>query len=92
MVVAGNDQVNADLDEEVVLLNLKSGEYYGLNAVGATIWSLIQVPSSVEALRKRLLQEYPGVEPDRCARETLALLEDLAEAGLVRVLDAGENI
>jgi hypothetical protein len=41
-VVAAKDQVSCDLAGEAVILNLKSGIYYGLNPVAARVWSLIQ--------------------------------------------------
>jgi hypothetical protein len=85
VVLACKDQVSADLADEVVILSLKNGEYYGLNAVGATIWALIQQSCTVASVRAHLLETYPDVEPERCTRELLALLEQLAEAGLVEV-------
>ena len=87
IVVASKDQVSSDLAGEVVMLNLKNGTYYGLDEVGARIWSLIQEPSSVEVVRDILLEEY-DVVPDLCERDLLALLQDLADNGLVEVKDA----
>ena len=87
MVVAAKDQVSADLSDEVVMLDLESGVYYGLDAVGARIWSLIQEPRAVGDIRDTLLEEYQ-VEPNRCERELLALLRELAAEGLIEVQDA----
>ena len=84
VVVAIRDQVSADLAGEAAILNLKSGVYYGLNAVGARIWSLIQEPKTVEDIRDTILNEY-DVEPERCERDLLALLERLAAEGLIEV-------
>jgi hypothetical protein len=82
VVVASSDQVGANLDGETVLLGLKDGVYYGLNPVGARIWSLLEQPSTVAEIRDRILAEYV-VAPERCERDLLALLERLAEHGLV---------
>jgi len=82
VVVASSDQVGANLDGETVLLGLKDGVYYGLNPVGARIWSLLEQPSTVAEIRDRILAEY-DVAPERCERDLLALLERLAEHGLV---------
>jgi hypothetical protein len=83
-VVAVKDQVSADLAGEAVILNLKSGVYYGLNEVGAQIWQLIQEPKTVTTIRDTLLEEYE-VQPDCCQRDLLALLRELASVGLVEV-------
>lgn len=84
VVMAAKDQVSCDLSGEAVILNLKSGVYYGLDTVGARIWNLIQEPTTVGEVRDVLVREYE-VEPERCERDLLALLEKLADAGLVEV-------
>ncbi|MDP9478748.1 MAG: PqqD family peptide modification chaperone [Actinomycetota bacterium] len=86
-VVATRDQVSSDLMGEVAILDLKAGVYYGLDDVGARIWNLIQEPKAVSEIRDTLLQEY-DVEADRCERDLLALLQRLADEGLVEVEDA----
>jgi hypothetical protein len=83
-VVAAKDQVSSDLGGEVAILDLKAGVYYGLDAVGARIWSLIQEPRTVNEILNILLEEYE-VEPERCERDLLVLLQRLAEEGLIEV-------
>jgi hypothetical protein len=83
-VVAAKDQVSSDLGGEVAILDLKAGVYYGLDAVGARIWSLIQEPRTVNEIRDILLEEYE-VEPERCERDLLVLLQRLADEGLIEV-------
>jgi hypothetical protein len=85
-VVAGQEQVSTDLTGEVVILNLHNGEYYGLNEVGARIWSLIQEPRTVGDLCKVLLEEYTEIEPVQCESEVVALLEEMAQANLVEIV------
>lgn len=85
-VVAARDQVSSDLGDEVAILDLKAGTYYGLDAVGARTWNLIQEPRTVEEVRDILVSEYE-VEPDRCERDLVALLQRLADEGLVEVRD-----
>ena len=85
-VVAAKDQVSSDLGGEVAILDLKAGVYYGLDAVGARIWSLIQEPRTVNEIREILLEEYE-VEPERCERDLLVLLQRLATEGLIEVED-----
>jgi hypothetical protein len=82
--VSAKDQVSSDLGGEVAILDLKAGVYYGLDAVGARIWSLIQEPITVNEIRDILLEEYE-VEPERCEHDLLALLRRLADEGLVEV-------
>jgi len=80
------EQVWCDLAGEAAILNLKNGVYYGLDAVGARIWTLIQDARSVGQVRDALLEEY-DVEPERCEADLLALLARLEAEGLIEVKD-----
>jgi hypothetical protein len=86
IVVAAKDQISCDLGGEAAILNLESGVYYGLDAIGARIWGLIQVPRTVKDIRDVLLNEY-DVEPERCEQDLLELLQQLAAEGLIEVRD-----
>ena len=83
-VVPTKDQVWCELAGEAVLLNLTSGVYYGLNSVGARVWSLIQEPKTVGAVLDALLEEY-DVDPGRCESDLFALLHELVDRGLIVV-------
>jgi Coenzyme PQQ synthesis protein D (PqqD) len=85
-IMRARRQVCADLAGEVVILDLGSGIYFGLDAVGARIWDLLQEPKTVNEVRDALLAEYE-VQAERCERELLALLEQLAERGLIEIQD-----
>jgi Coenzyme PQQ synthesis protein D (PqqD) len=85
-VVASRDQVSCHLGAEAAILHVGSGVYYGLNPVGARVWSLLQQPVVVQRLRETLLAEY-NVEPDRLERDLTDLLDRLAAEGLIAVLD-----
>ena len=86
VVVAAKDQISSDLDGEAVILNLDSGAYFGLDGVGARIWSLIQEPRAVSDVRDVILDEYE-VEFERSEHDLLALLQGLAAKGLIEVKD-----
>jgi hypothetical protein len=85
-VVVAKDQVSSDLAGEAVILNLKSGKYYGLDEVGSRIWNLIQEPRTLNDIRNVILEEYE-VEPEHCERDLLILLQELAAEGLIEVRD-----
>lgn len=83
-VAAVKEQVSCSLNEEVAILHLSTGVYYGLDAVAARIWNLIREPRRVSEIRDALVDEY-DVEPARCERDLLALLQELAAAGLIEI-------
>ena len=86
VVVAAKDQVSCDLAGEAAILNIKNGVYYGLDPVGARIWKLMQEPRAVADIQITIEGEY-DVEPERCARDLLGLLEKLLAEGLIEVKD-----
>ena len=83
-VVVAKDQVSSDLGGEVAILDLKAATYYGLDNVGARVWSLIQEPRTVVEIRDIVVSEYE-VEAERCERDLIALLQSLADKGLIEV-------
>jgi hypothetical protein len=84
VVTVTKDQVSCGLGAESAILNMKDGIYYGLDPIGTHVWKLLQTPHKIADIREVLLQEY-DVEPERCHRDLIALLEDLLQAGLIEV-------
>jgi hypothetical protein len=84
IITVTQDQVYTNLEDEVVILSLKGGVYYGLNPVGARIWNLIQEPRTVKEIFDIILSEYE-VEPKRCKEDLLRLLQELASRRLIKV-------
>jgi len=82
-LVVSDEQVFTTLGGEAVILGLRDGVYYGLDSVGARIWALLVEPRSVAELVSTIVAEF-DVTPERCERDVIALLDDLAARGLVR--------
>jgi Coenzyme PQQ synthesis protein D (PqqD) len=65
-----------------VILNLGTGMYFGLNAVGTQIWRLISEGCSSEQTVATLLEGYEIVEA-RVQKDLDILLEQLNDVGLI---------
>ena len=76
------DIVFRDLAGEVVILNLGTGMYFGLNTVGTQIWRLISEGCSSEQTVATLLEGYEIVEA-RVQKDLDILLEQLNDVGLI---------
>jgi Coenzyme PQQ synthesis protein D (PqqD) len=70
--------------EEMVLLHLESGIYFGLDAVGAHVWQLIQAGKSLRQACDALIEEY-DVSREILEQDVLALARDLVDKKLVNV-------
>ena len=78
------DVLFQEVGGELVLLDMASENYFGLDEVGARIWSLLGEGKSLGAVLEILQQEY-DVEPDVLERDVSDLLDQLLKSGLVRV-------
>ncbi|HTS93211.1 MAG TPA: PqqD family peptide modification chaperone [Stellaceae bacterium] len=76
------DQIAAPVDDEIIILSVERGSYFGLDDIGSDIWERLASPIRVDALCDALAAEY---DADRATieRDVLALLDKLAAAGLV---------
>jgi hypothetical protein len=84
VAVAAARQVSSQLGDETVILQLDDGVYYGLDPVGTRIWALLHEPRSVAEIRDRIIEEYE-VDPERCERDLVRLLEDLLGRRLIEL-------
>jgi Coenzyme PQQ synthesis protein D (PqqD) len=81
------EAVSCELAGETVILDMPSGRYFALDAVGGRIWALIETPSTVESVCRRIEEEY-DVDPATCREDVARLLNQLLEHGLLRCQDA----
>jgi hypothetical protein len=74
--------ISRELSGELVLLNLESGVYYGLDHVGTRVWQLLLEDKSVSDVCDAMVGEYE-VQPDVLQEDVSALVRELCEKGLV---------
>ena len=84
-VVRTSDAITAAVAEELVMMDVETGTYYGLNNVGAEIWRLLESPTSIQDLCTALTQSF-DVPLERCTSEVLQFLDQLRAKGLVHVV------
>jgi hypothetical protein len=79
-----SDQIACDMGGEVVILDLKSGNYYGLDAVGTRVWELIEAPTALADIRRIIMDEYE-VDAETCERDIVAFVNQMQAVGIVEV-------
>ena len=84
-VVAIPDQVSCEIADDLAILSLRDGVYYGLNPVGARIWGIVQNPVSVEEVVTTILAEY-DIDAAACQADVLRVLNDLSSHGLLELV------
>ena len=79
-----DDALFQEVAGEAVLLDLASEKYFGLDPVGTRIWNLLGEQESLQVVYDQLCAAYDA-DPERIASDLLALMGQLAEAGLVKL-------
>jgi len=86
MISVTKEAVHCDVEDEVVILSMKDGVYYGLNPVGAFIWNQIQKPKRVDKICDSIMGEF-DVGREECEADLMELLSELLDKGLIEVSD-----
>lgn len=68
--------------DEVVILDLATGTYFGLDPVGARIWELMGEGKTLAEVCEQMLAEYE-VSREELERDILRLADELAQQGLI---------
>jgi hypothetical protein len=79
--------LSTELDSEGVLLNLETGEYFGLDEVGLEMWKALNSQPDVDVARTTLLQQFDVTE-EVLARDLQEFVAKLAERKLLVIGDA----
>jgi len=73
-----------EVDGEMVLLDMNSENYFGLDEVGTAIWQAMQENGVLQEVYNTLLEQY-DVEEEVLQKDLLDFVEKLVESGLVEV-------
>jgi hypothetical protein len=76
------DVVSRRMDEQTVLVNLRTNRIFELNRTGARFWELLGDESSESQIVEQLLGEF-DVPQAELEREVAGLIDSLLEEGLI---------
>src|SRR5438067_12724989 len=83
-VKISDDVLFQELQGEAVLLDLKTGVYFGLDKVGTRVWALLGEKESLSGVVNAMVSEFDVAEP-ACIEDVLTLVERLNEHGLLAI-------
>lgn len=84
-ILASGDVVAREVGGELVLMDLASGTYFGLNEVGGMIWASIEDESKpLEQLVRDVCENY-GVAEETAREDLIALVNSLRDHDLIVV-------
>jgi hypothetical protein len=81
------EQVHArSFDGELVILDLRGGDYYALDAVGARIWEGYRRGETAAEIGRQLTELY-AIEYARAVSDCVTLANELVGRKLLRAID-----
>jgi len=78
------DLVFQELDGEMVILDMKSGQYFGIDAIGSIIWQMLEQRLSPAVIIERLQEEY-DVDAEICSQHVLDFLGELEKNKIISI-------
>ena len=74
--------IQSKIGEEVVMMDIDSGFYFGMNGVGSKIWYYLSSPITLDDLIRNLMIDFK-VDEQTCKADTIEFLESLLEKNII---------
>lgn len=84
IVVRKGGLPSTPVDADLVILNLATNNYVGLDDIGRSIWELLEKPLRVAELCQLMTEKYTGTR-EEIERDVVLFLRELSGEGLVDV-------
>jgi len=84
-VEIGDSVLYQTVGDEIVLLDMSTQEYFGLDSIGANVWHLILEHRDLAAVAKRLAGIY-AVDEQTARGDIEPLISDLLAAKLLKIV------
>jgi hypothetical protein len=80
-----DDVLDAEIDDQTVMMDIDRGSYFGLNQTATRIWALLAEPTVIGDLCEQLTAEF-DVPREQCENRVIDFLGDLLSRGLIQVV------
>ena len=77
-----DDVVVSQINDESIILNLKTGIYFQINELGSYIVSKLNNYSTIETLNNRVTEDF-DVSPNKSKKDLLVFIRDLDSKNLL---------
>lgn len=78
--------LEAELDGELLIASVETGNYFGVGASARRIWELLEQATTVDELCTKLASEFEG-DREEIRKDVLEFLGELLRHGLIRVVE-----
>ncbi len=78
--------IQSKIGDEVVMLDMDSGFYFGLNSVASVIWNHLKDGMDFNQLVEKLMEQFE-VDRELCVHDTKELLNQMVEKGIISQIE-----
>lgn len=79
--------LKANVDDEMVLMSIDEGKYYGANRIAKELWTLLENPISYADLCQKVAAMFDVTAAPNYREEILKFVESLLDQRLLRIID-----
>ena len=79
------DVMDAEIDDQTVMMDIEQGSYFGLNQMGTRIWALLAEPMVIGDLCDQFTEQF-DVPREQCEGQVIDFLGSLLDRGLLQVV------
>lgn len=83
-IARNGEWLTTSVGDEFVMMSVSSGKYIVVSAVGARVWDLIAEPVDLDALCRRLTEEFE-VSAEQCRADVLRFIAEMEQNGAVKL-------
>jgi hypothetical protein len=84
--IQNKEVIQSRIGDEIVMLDVESGFYFGLNSIASVIWDMMKEKVDLDTMVGTLMQEF-DVDRSTCESDTLELLGQMMEKKIICVIE-----
>lgn len=86
-LIRNSNLMASAIDDELVMMDMEQGNYFGLNAVGAHIWAVLETPQSREDIVSSVKNDFDAPDQSALEKEVLEFIQTMIDNKLIDVVD-----
>lgn len=80
--IRNEDNLASKIHDEIVMVNITQGNYFGLNSVGSDIWELLDEPRTIDEICSLLMNEYE-IDLKSCKEQVSEFISSMEKEKLI---------
>ncbi len=84
IIAKNQNNVEAQIGEELTMMSIDKGVYYTLNKIGSEIWKLVGEPIKIQHICEQLSVQY-NIDENTCKKDVIIFIKKMLEQDLISI-------